>query len=65
VVGIENWEPYVEQDPRFFRPAEVDTLIGDSSHAREVLGWKPSVDFTGLITMMVEADLQRLSQPGG
>jgi GDPmannose 4,6-dehydratase len=61
VAGIDDWTPYVVQDPRFFRPAEIDFLIGDASRAREVLGWKPSVDFTGLVTMMVEADLKRLA----
>jgi GDPmannose 4,6-dehydratase len=61
VAGIADWERYVEQDPRFFRPAEVDLLIGDASRAREILGWKPSVDFPGLVRMMVEADLKRLT----
>ena len=60
-VGIEDWEPYVEQDKRFFRPAEVDLLIGDATRAREILGWKPSIDFHGLVRMMVEADLKRLT----
>jgi GDPmannose 4,6-dehydratase len=61
VVGIDDWERHVEQDPRFFRPAEVDALIGDASRARDVLGWKPTVDFRGLVEMMVEADLKRLT----
>jgi len=61
VVGIDDWEGYVEQDPRFFRPAEVDLLIGDASRARDVLGWQPSVEFPELVRMMVEADLARLS----
>jgi len=56
-VGIDDWAPYVAQDPRFMRPAEVDLLIGDPSKARDVLGWKPQVDFRGLVTMMVENDL--------
>jgi GDPmannose 4,6-dehydratase len=60
-VGIDDWERYVEQDPRFFRPAEVDLLIGDATRAHEVLGWKPTVDFPGLVEMMVEADLKRLT----
>jgi len=55
--GIDGWEKYVVQDPRFFRPAEVDLLIGDASYARERLGWKPRVDFRSLIEMMVDADL--------
>jgi GDPmannose 4,6-dehydratase len=56
-VGIDDWEKHVVQDPRFFRPAEVDVLIGDASKAREVLGWKPSVDFPSLVSMMVDSDL--------
>jgi GDPmannose 4,6-dehydratase len=56
-VGIEDWAPYVRQDPRFMRPAEVDLLIGDPSKAREKLGWEPKVDFQGLVSMMVESDL--------
>ncbi len=54
-----NWQDYVVQDPRFMRPAEVDQLIGDASKARRELGWVPEVDFAGLVTMMVEADLER------
>ena len=62
-VGIDDWEKYVLQDPRFFRPAEVELLIGDPTKAREVLGWTPSVHFPGLVSMMVESDLhlQRVS----
>jgi GDPmannose 4,6-dehydratase len=63
-VGIEDWTPYVEQDPRFLRPAEVDFLIGDARKAHEVLGWKPSVGFTELVQMMVEADLRSLTDSG-
>jgi GDPmannose 4,6-dehydratase len=50
------WEPYVELDPRYRRPTEVDHLLGDASRAREKLGWKPTVTFTELIRMMVRAD---------
>ncbi|HEY0872208.1 MAG TPA: GDP-mannose 4,6-dehydratase [Vicinamibacterales bacterium] len=57
-----DWEKYVRLDPKFLRPAEVDHLIGDSSKARKVLGWKPEVDFPGLVRMMVDADLERLSR---
>ncbi|MDP9118289.1 MAG: GDP-mannose 4,6-dehydratase [Actinomycetota bacterium] len=64
VVDIDDWEPYVEQDPQFFRPAEVDLLIGDARKARTVLGWEPTVDFAGLVTMMVESDLLALSAQG-
>ncbi len=60
-VGIEDWEPYVEQDKRFFRPAEVDLLIGDPTKARAQLGWQPRVDFESLVRMMVESDLAELS----
>ncbi len=54
-----NWQDYVTQDPRFMRPAEVDQLIGDSSKAKAELGWEPEVDFNGLVTMMVDADMER------
>ncbi|MCA1823902.1 MAG: GDP-mannose 4,6-dehydratase, partial [Frankia sp.] len=57
-VGIEDWEKYVEQDPRFFRPAEVDLLIGDASKAKEKLGWVPRTGFQELIEDMVDADLE-------
>ena len=56
-VGIEDWSPYVKQDPRYMRPAEVDLLIGDATKAREKLGWKPSVTFQELVAMMVDHDL--------
>jgi GDPmannose 4,6-dehydratase len=58
-VGL-NWEDHVVQDPRFFRPAEVDLLVGDSSKARSVLGWKPSTSFQELVDGMVDADLALL-----
>jgi GDPmannose 4,6-dehydratase len=57
-VGIDDWHPYVKQDPKYFRPAEVDLLIGDSTKARNKLGWKPEVDFPGLVKLMVENDLR-------
>jgi GDPmannose 4,6-dehydratase len=56
-VGIEDWLKYVEQDPRFFRPAEVDLLIGDPQKALDKLGWKPTMTFAQLVETMVEADL--------
>ncbi|OBA74628.1 GDP-mannose 4,6-dehydratase [Gordonia sp. 852002-10350_SCH5691597] len=56
-VGIDDWKRYVETDPAFFRPAEVDLLIGDSTKAHEKLGWKPRVDFKSLVRMMVESDV--------
>jgi GDPmannose 4,6-dehydratase len=55
--GLEDWEQYVRQDPKFFRPAEVDLLIGDSSKAKRVLGWEPEVGFDELVKMMVDNDL--------
>jgi GDPmannose 4,6-dehydratase len=58
-VGL-DWQQHVRVDERFLRPAEVDHLIGDASKARRVLGWQPSVDFRGLVEMMVDADLERL-----
>ena len=57
-VGL-DWHDYVVQDPAFYRPAEVDLLVGDASKAKRVLGWEPEVDFEGLISMMVDADLER------
>ena len=65
-VGITDWEPRVIQDPRFFRPVEVDQLVGDPSKARTRLGWKPKVEFNELVEMMVDADVtaeQRLLRP--
>ena len=59
-VGL-DWRAHVRQDPAFLRPAEVDLLIGDASKARRVLEWQPTVDFPGLIAMMVDADLERLT----
>ena len=56
--GLE-WEKHVVLDPAFLRPAEVDHLIGDAAKAKAQLGWTPSVDFKELVTMMVDADLER------
>ncbi|MEM7244988.1 MAG: GDP-mannose 4,6-dehydratase [Acidobacteriota bacterium] len=53
-----DWEEHVEIDSRYFRPAEVDLLLGDASRAREKLGWEPKVDLDGLVAMMVDADLK-------
>jgi GDPmannose 4,6-dehydratase len=57
-----DWQQYVRTDPRFLRPAEVDHLIGDPSKAHRQLGWQPSVDFTRLVQMMVDADIARHSR---
>ncbi len=56
-----NWEEHVKLDPKFIRPAEVDLLIGDPSKAKARLGWEPSIDFHGLVVMMVDADIAALS----
>jgi GDPmannose 4,6-dehydratase len=64
-VGIEDWQPYVRQDQRFFRPAEVDLLIGDASKARVQLGWEPEVQFAELVSMMVAHDLQFEAKKAG
>ena len=55
-----DWEAYVVVDEEFIRPAEVDLLVGDASRATKVLGWSPTVDFEGLVTMMVDADMALL-----
>ena len=55
-----DWEDYVEIDPKFIRPAEVELLLGDCTKARDKLGWQPEVSFEQLVTMMVDADLERL-----
>ena len=58
-----DWQKHVKLDRSLIRPAEVEHLIGDSSRARAQLGWVPAVDFSALIKMMVDADLQRLAAP--
>ena len=55
-VGL-DWEEYVLVDPAFFRPAEVDLLVGDATRARRILGWESTVSFPELVTMMVDADM--------
>jgi len=57
-VGL-NFEDYVVIDPEFIRPAEVELLLGDPAKARDQLGWKPDVSFEQLVTMMVDADMDR------
>ena len=51
-----DWQQYVHIDPRYFRPTEVDLLLGDNSKARQLLNWQPKVSFHQLIKMMVESD---------
>ena len=55
---IDDWESYVRIDQRFFRPAEVDLLVGDATKAKAKLGWEPKVSFNDLVAMMVEHDIQ-------
>jgi GDPmannose 4,6-dehydratase len=57
-IGVDDWTPLVTQDARYMRPAEVDSLIGDASKAKAELGWEPTVNFTDLVTMMVDSDLR-------
>jgi GDPmannose 4,6-dehydratase len=59
LVGL-NWQDYVEIDPRYFRPAEVDLLIGDPCKANNVLGWKPKTSFDDLVKIMVREDLKEI-----
>src|SRR5690606_29508863 len=56
LVGL-NWEDYVEFDPRYLRPTEVDILMGDASKAKQRLGWEPRTDFEALVKIMVDADV--------
>lgn len=61
-VGIDNWDEYIVIDPRFYRPAEVDVLIGDSSKAKDKLGWKCKTSFEELVRLMVRNDLKLLGE---
>jgi GDPmannose 4,6-dehydratase len=57
-VGIDDWHPYVKQNPAFMRPAEVDILLGNPAKAEKVLGWKRKVDFPALVKLMVNNDIK-------
>jgi len=59
-IGIDDWSKHVVQDPRYFRPAEVELLIGDATKARDQLGWEPKVSFEELVELMVDSDLAEL-----
>jgi GDPmannose 4,6-dehydratase len=63
--GIDDWTPYVEQDQRFMRPAEVDLLLGDPTKARKKLGWTPRVSFEDLVARMYAHDLREESRRAG
>lgn len=64
-VGVEEWDRYVKVDPKFYRPAEVDLLVGSSEKARMNLGWKPKVSFDELIRMMVKSDIDEQRNRNG
>ena len=59
-IGIIDWKKYVGQDERYMRPADVFYLAGDSSKAKEVLGWKPKTTFEDMVSKMVANDIRRL-----
>ena len=57
-----DWKEYVEIDPRYFRPTEVELLLGDAGRAKKILGWKPEVGFKELVRLMVDADIKALEE---
>lgn len=57
-----DWKKYVEIDPRYFRPTEVDYLLADPTKAKKVLNWEPKVKFYELVRIMVDADMELLGQ---
>tara|TARA_R110002020_G_scaffold282724_1_gene498391 strand:- start:222 stop:1208 length:987 start_codon:yes stop_codon:yes gene_type:complete len=61
-IGISNWTPYIKQDPKFMRPADVNVLCGDSNKIREKLGWKPKTSFKNMIKKMVQNDIKLLKK---
>ena len=60
-----DWHDHVVVDERFFRPAEVDLLVGDATRAHTELGWKPTTSFTELVHLMVDADLEQVERQVG
>jgi len=62
-VGL-NWREYVRSDAKFYRPAEVNLLIGKAEKAERTLGWEPTVDFPALVRMMIRGDLERENSQG-
>ncbi|MFZ5826814.1 MAG: GDP-mannose 4,6-dehydratase [Bacillota bacterium] len=60
-----DWQQYVEIDPQFFRPAEVDLLVGDPAKARQELGWTPRITFRELVEMMTDHDIRLVEEQGG
>ena len=59
-IGIKDWEKYIKQDIKFMRPAEVDYLKGNSTKAKDVLGWSPKTTFDEMIKKMVDKDIELL-----
>ena len=59
-----DWQEYVKVDPKYFRPAEVDLLLGDPTKTRKVLGWEPKVTFKALVRLMVDCDMEGLGRYG-
>jgi len=60
LIGVDNWKKYVKKDPRYYRPAEINLLIGDATKAKNKLGWQPKVKFKKLVKIMLEAECQKL-----
>ena len=60
LAGIDDWQKYIKQDPQYYRPSEVDLLIGDASKAKYKLGWEPKVKFKELAEIMLDAECKRL-----
>ncbi|KKU89516.1 MAG: GDP-mannose 4,6-dehydratase [Microgenomates group bacterium GW2011_GWA1_48_10] len=63
VAGINGWKSYIEIDPRYYRPTEVEHLVADARKAKEKFGWAPKTKFEDLVKMMVEADIRALQHP--
>ena len=62
VIGIEDWDRYIKYDARYMRPAEVDMLVGDSSKAHKILGWKPKTSIQEMVRRMVNNDIKLLKK---
>ena len=63
-IGLGDWHNFIEKDDHFFRPTDIDELVGDSSKARKELGWTPKVNFEQLVKMMVDHDLSYVKSGG-
>ena len=59
-----DWQDYVEIDPKYYRPSEVDLLVGDASKAKQILEWEPKTTFKDLVSLMVDADMAALKAQG-